>query len=178
VITRIRPTNPDAVFYGGEYPVAGPLSKQLADAGLSIPVMGGDAINDKQFVVLGGRQGDLATSIGAPAQNLPSARSFLRQYAAAAYVEPSAVYGALSFDSANVVIDALAKVVSGGDFTSSRRQELIDAVQQTNIAGATGHVSFDRFGDTTNKVLTVYAVQGDDFVPVDTGAFDTGAPVH
>jgi branched-chain amino acid transport system substrate-binding protein len=178
VITRIRPTNPDAVFYGGEYPVAGPLSKQLADAGLSIPVMGGDAINDKQFVVLGGRQGDLATSIGAPAQNLPSARSFLKQYAAAAYVEPSAVYGALSFDSANVVIDALAKVVSGGDFTSSRRQELIDAVQQTNIEGATGHVSFDRFGDTTNKVLTVYAVQGDDFVPVDTGAFDGGAPVH
>ena len=26
VIAKIRPLNPDAVYYGGEYPVAGPLS--------------------------------------------------------------------------------------------------------------------------------------------------------
>ncbi|WP_433294022.1 branched-chain amino acid ABC transporter substrate-binding protein [Pseudonocardia sp. CA-142604] len=172
VIARIRPTNPDVVFYGGEYPVAGPLSKQLADAGLAIPLMGGDAVNDKQYIALGGRQGDLATSIGAPARSVPSARSFLNQYAAAGYAEPESVYGALSYDSANTVIAALAKVVSRGDFTSSRRQELIDAVQQTNFDGATGHVSFDEFGDTTNKVLTVYAVQGGDFAPVETGTFD------
>jgi len=178
VITRIRLTNPDAVYYGGEYPVAGPLSKQLADAGLAIPVMGGDGVNDKQFIALGGRQGDLATSIGAPPQSLPSARSFLDQYAAAGYAEPESIYGALSYDSANTVIDALAKVVGRGDFTSSRRQELIGAVQQTNFDGATGHVSFDELGDTTNKVLTVYAVQGDEFVPVDTGGFDGGPPAH
>jgi branched-chain amino acid transport system substrate-binding protein len=177
VIARIRLTNPDAVYYGGEYPVAGPLSKQLADAGLAIPVMGGDGVNDKQFIALGGRQGDLATSIGVPPQGLPSARSFLDQYAAAGYAEPESVYGALSYDSANTVIDGLAKVVGRGEFTSSRRQELIGAVQQTNFDGATGHVSFDEFGDTTNKVLTVYAVQGDAFVPVDTGTFDVG-PAH
>lgn len=57
LITRIRLTNPDAVYYGGEYPVAGPLSKQLADAGLAIPVMGGDGVNDRQFIALGRRQG-------------------------------------------------------------------------------------------------------------------------
>ena len=55
---------------------------------------------------------------------------------------------------------------------------MIGAVQQTNFDGATGHVSFDQFGDTTNKVLTVYAVQGDEFVPVDTGTFDGGPPAH
>ena len=178
VITRIRPMNPDAVYYGGEYPVAGPLSKQLADAGLAIPVMGGDAIKDKQFIALGGRQGDLATSIGAPTQSLPSANSFLNQYAAAGYAEPESIYGALSFDSANTVIDALAKVVGRGDFTTARRQELIDAVQQTNLEGATGHVSFDQFGDTTNKVLTVYVIQDGDFVPVESGTFDGRAPGH
>ena len=30
VIAKIRPSNPDAVYYGGEYPAAGPLSAQLA----------------------------------------------------------------------------------------------------------------------------------------------------
>jgi hypothetical protein len=34
-------------------------------------------------------------------------------------------------DSADTMIDALAEVVGRGDFTSSRRQELIDAVRQT-----------------------------------------------
>ena len=56
VIGKVRPSNPDAVYYGGEYPVAGPLSKQLAGAGLNIPLMGGDGIVDAKFVQLGGRR--------------------------------------------------------------------------------------------------------------------------
>ncbi|MFD1524500.1 branched-chain amino acid ABC transporter substrate-binding protein, partial [Pseudonocardia yunnanensis] len=87
VITRIRALNPDAVYYGGEYPVAGPLSAQLAAAGLNVPLMGGDGIVDAQFVALGGRPGDLATNVGAPAASLPSAQQFIKDYAAANYPE-------------------------------------------------------------------------------------------
>ena len=46
MIAKVRPTNPDAVYYGGEYPAAGPLSAQLAGAGLNVPLMGGDGIVD------------------------------------------------------------------------------------------------------------------------------------
>ncbi|MGH3990900.1 MAG: beta-ketoacyl synthase N-terminal-like domain-containing protein, partial [Pseudonocardiaceae bacterium] len=53
VIAKIRGSNPDAVYYGGEYPNAGPLSKQLKAAGLNIPLMGGDGIFDPKFVELG-----------------------------------------------------------------------------------------------------------------------------
>ena len=71
-----RPLSPDAVYYGGEYPVAGPLSKQLAEAGLNIPLMSGDGIIDRQYIALGGRAGDLATNVGAPADQLfPAPRS-------------------------------------------------------------------------------------------------------
>jgi len=34
----------------------------------------------------------------------------------------------------------------------------IDAVQKVTFDGATGPVAFDEFGDTTNKVITVYKV--------------------
>ena len=46
-------------------------------------------------------------------------------------------------------------------------------MQATNLQGAGGPVSFDQYGDTTNKVLTVYTVKGDDFAPIDgsTGSF-------
>jgi branched-chain amino acid transport system substrate-binding protein len=173
VIAQIRPSNPDAVYYGGEYPAAGPLSAQLAGAGLNIPLMGGDGIVDKQFVALGGRAGDLATSVGAPAESLPSAKQFIDDYNAAKYAEPFSTYGVLTYDAANVIIAALAKAVGTGTWSEDTRKTVVSDVQSTNIQGASGPVAFDQYGDTTNKVLTVYTVQGDDFSPVEgsTGSF-------
>jgi branched-chain amino acid transport system substrate-binding protein len=173
VISKIRPLNPDAVYYGGEYPVAGPLSAQLAGAGLNIPLMGGDGIVDKQFVALGGRAGDLATNVGAPAESLPSAKQFIADYAAANYAEPFGAYGAFTYDATNVIIQALAKAVQGGAWSEDTRKTVVSNVQATNLQGAGGPVSFDQYGDTTNKVLTVYTVKGDDFAPIEgsTGSF-------
>jgi branched-chain amino acid transport system substrate-binding protein len=173
VITSLRAQNPDAVYYGGEYPAAGPLSGQLAGAGLNIPLMGGDGIVDPQFVALGGRPGDLATNVGAPAESLPSARQFISDYAAANYPEPFGAYGAFTYDATNVIIDGLAKAVQGGTWSEDTRKTVVSNVQGTNLEGAGGPISFDEFGDTTNKVLTVYTVQGDNFTPVEgsTGSF-------
>ena len=173
VIAKIRPLNPDAVYYGGEYPVAGPLSSQLAGAGLNIPLMGGDGIVDKQFVALGGRAGDLATNVGAPAESLPSAKQFISDYAGAKYAEPFGAYGAFTYDAANVIIAAVAKTVQSGAWSEDARKTVVQNVQDTKVDGAGGPVAFDQYGDTTNKVLTVYTVQGDDFKPVDgsTGSF-------
>jgi branched-chain amino acid transport system substrate-binding protein len=172
VIAKIRPSQPDAVYYGGEYPVAGPLSSQLAAAGLDIPLMGGDGIADPQYVALGGRRGDLATSIGAPVETLASARGFVDAYATAGYAEPSSAYGAMTYDAANVIIEALAEVVRNEEFGESSRARLIEAVQRTDLPGTSGQVSFDEFGDTTNKVLTVTAVEGEAFMPLETGVFE------
>ncbi|GAA1207695.1 branched-chain amino acid ABC transporter substrate-binding protein [Pseudonocardia alaniniphila] len=173
VITRIRALNPDAVYYGGEYPVAGPLSAQLAAAGLNVPLMGGDGIVDAQFVALGGRAGDLATNVGAPAASLPSAQQFIKDYDAANYPEEFSAYGAFTYDSTNVIIAALAKALANGDYSEAKRADIVKAVQDTQIDGAGGPISFDQYGDTTNKVLTVYTVEGDNFAPVEgsTGSF-------
>ncbi|MDT7551775.1 MAG: branched-chain amino acid transport system substrate-binding protein [Pseudonocardiales bacterium] len=172
VIGKIRALNPDAVYYGGEYPAAGPMSKQLKDAGLDIPLMGGDGIVDKQFVALGGREGDLATSVGAPAESLPSAKQFTDDYKAAGFTEEFGAYGVLTYDAANVIIAGLAKTVGdSGTWSDSSRATLITNVQATSFDGASGKVAFDQYGDTTNKVLTVYQVKGTDFAPIETGAF-------
>ena len=46
VISKIKSAGPDAIYYGGQYPQAGPLSQQAKAAGLKVPVMGGDGIFD------------------------------------------------------------------------------------------------------------------------------------
>jgi branched-chain amino acid transport system substrate-binding protein len=172
VIAKIRGSNPDAVYYGGEYPVAGPLSKQLKAAGMNIPLMGGDGIVDDKFMELGGTDGDLATSVGAPTEKLDSAKAFVDAYAAAKYPEPFSAYGAFSYDAANVIIGALGTTINGGTWDDSKRADLIKNVQSYKASGATGDVAFDEFGDSASKLLTVYQVTSKKFNPVETGKFE------
>jgi len=175
VISKIKPTGAQALYYGGEYPEAGPLSKQMHAAGLNIPLMGGDGIYDPTYEKLAGPKsnGDLATSVGAPTDKLSTAQQFVAAYKAAGYKEDFSAYGAYSFDCANVLIDALAKVLPGKtSINSSVRQAIVQAVQQTDTNGVTGHISFDQYGDTTNKVLTVYKVTAGAWVPVKTDTFN------
>ena len=97
--------------------------------------MGGDGIVDQQFVALGGRAGDLATNVGAPAESLPSAKQFIADYEAANYAEPFGAYGAFTYDATNVIIEALAKAVQGGTWSEDTRKTVVSNVQATNLAG-------------------------------------------
>jgi branched-chain amino acid transport system substrate-binding protein len=119
-----------------------------------------------KFVELGGREGDLSTNVGAPAELLPSATRFVSDYAAAGYPEPFAAYGVLTYDATTVLISGLATALAGGDYTTEKRPDIVQAVQATDVQGASGPISFDEFGDTTNKVLTVYSVANGAFAPV------------
>jgi len=66
-----------------------------------------------------------------------------------------------------VIIDAVAKAVQSGTWSEDTRETVVSNVQATNLEGAGGPISFDEFGDTTNKVLTVYTVKGDNFEPIE-----------
>ncbi|HET6986294.1 MAG TPA: branched-chain amino acid ABC transporter substrate-binding protein, partial [Kribbella sp.] len=174
VITRIRALNPDAVYYGGEYPVAGPLSAQLAAAGLNVPLMGGDGIYDPKYITLAGKtsDNDLATSVGAPVDTLDSAKKFVADYNAAGYKDPYAAYGGYSFDAANSIINALKTSLKDASDAESARQATVDAMSKVSFDGVTGKVAFDQYGDTTSKVLTVYKVAGGKWATVETKAFE------
>ncbi|MGH3757104.1 branched-chain amino acid ABC transporter substrate-binding protein [Actinophytocola sp.] len=171
VIAAIKPFKPDAVYFGGQYPQAGPFSKQLAGAGLSIPVMGGDGIFDDTFIELGGRDGDLATSVGAPTEDLDSAQAFVDAYDAGGYSEGFSAYGAFAYDAANAIIASVAETVGDGEWSEEMREDLVKNTGSYEADGATGKVAFDEFGDSTNKVLTIYQVTGGEWDAVETGEF-------
>jgi branched-chain amino acid transport system substrate-binding protein len=172
-VTKILQGGPEAVYYGGEFPEAAPLSNQLhAVKTFKGPLMGGDGIYSQKFIDNGGVAGDLATSVGAPTESLASAKNFVDAYAKGGYAEPFEAYGAYAFDAANVIIEALSKVLPGKSKVDEQvRKDVIAAVQGVSIEGVTGKVAFDQFGDTTTKVLTVYTVQGKKWVAKKTDTF-------
>lgn len=174
VISKIKPSNPGAVYYGGEYPQAGPFSQQMKAAGLNVPLMGGDGIFSGEFVKLAGAtaDGDLATSVGAPIDSLDSAKAFVEAYDAAGYSEGYEAYGAYAYDAANAIIEALKTALPEAESAEAARQAAIDAMSSVSFDGVTGKVAFDEFGDTTSKVLTVYEVQGGEWAAKDTGEFE------
>ena len=79
VVAAIKPTAPQAVYYGGEYPQAGPFSQQMKGNGLNVPLMGGDGIYDPKFIELATAtsNGDLSTSVGAPTDSTDAGKTFL-----------------------------------------------------------------------------------------------------
>jgi branched-chain amino acid transport system substrate-binding protein len=174
VISKIKPSKPGAVYYGGEYPQAGPFSQQMKAAGLNVPLMGGDGIFSGEFVKLAGAtaDGDLATSVGAPIDSLDSAKAFVEAYDAAGYSEGYEAYGAYAYDAANAIIEALKTALPEAESAEAARQAAIDAMSSVSFDGVTGKVAFDEFGDTTSKVLTVYEVQGGEWAAKDTGEFE------
>jgi branched-chain amino acid transport system substrate-binding protein len=172
-ITKLKAQSPDFLFYGGEYPEASLLTKQMKAAGLKIPLMGGDGVQADDFIKIGGAaaEGDYATALGAPPESLDSAKQFLTDYAAQKYADPIGPYGAYAYDSANIIIQALVKATAGNKSGQALRDAVTAAVGETNLTGATGSLSFDKFGDTNSKVLTAYTVKGGKFVPAKTDTF-------
>ncbi|MEU3792758.1 branched-chain amino acid ABC transporter substrate-binding protein [Streptomyces fructofermentans] len=175
VATKVKSSGADVVYYGGEYPQAGPLSKQIKAAGAKIPVVGGDGIYSADFIKLAGASGtgDLATSVGAPVEDLPSAKEFVANYKAAGYKEAFEAYGGYSYDSAWAIIEAVKKVVEDNDgkLPSDARAKVTAAAQNVSFDGVTGKVSFDEFGDATNKQLTVYSVEGGTWKAIESGTY-------
>ncbi|MFD9005988.1 branched-chain amino acid ABC transporter substrate-binding protein [Streptomyces sp. NPDC059582] len=175
VATEVKNSGAEAVYYGGEYPQAGPLSKQIKAAGAKIPLIGGDGIYADDFIKLAGASatGDLSTSVGAPVETLDSAKEFVANYGKGGYKEAYGAYGGYSYDSAWSIIEAVKKVVddNGGKLPDDARAKVTAAVQNVSFDGVTGKVSFDEFGDATNKQLTVYAVENGAWKAVKSGTY-------
>jgi branched-chain amino acid transport system substrate-binding protein len=168
VVSKVAPKKPQAVFYGGEYPQAGPLSKQMKAGGLAVPLMGGDGIFDPKYIELGGADGDLATSVGAPTDSTDAGKTFLAAYDKEKYAEPSAAYGGYSYDAANAIIAALKVSLKDAKDAKSARQATVEAMSGVSFDGVTGTVKFDEYGDTLAKVITGYKVDGKKWVAVKT----------
>ncbi len=173
VVSKVAPSAPKAVYYGGEYPQGGPLSQQMKSAGLNVPLMGGDGLYDPKYIELAGANsnGDLATSVGAPTDSTDAGKKFLADYQSAGYSEPSAAYGGYSYDAANAIINGLKSSLASASDAKSARDATTTAVGKVSFDGVTGKVAFDQYGDATSKVLTVYKVDGGKWVAAKTDTF-------
>jgi branched-chain amino acid transport system substrate-binding protein len=160
-LNAAKTAKPDMIFFGGEYKVAAVLRTQATAAGLTVPLVGGDGIKDPTFIGDAGSasRGTLASTVGVPAEKLAGAKPFLAAYSKARFSQPATDFGPYAYDAANVLIKSFAKVLKGKtSVPSDARAKVVAGVQATHSTGITGRLGFDKYGDTTNPVFTLYKV--------------------
>ncbi|MFE0458722.1 ABC transporter substrate-binding protein [Kitasatospora sp. NPDC058965] len=175
LVTKIKDSGADLLYYGGQYDESSLLTKQLKAAGANIPLFGGDGMFSDTYISTAGSgsEGDLATSVGVPIDTLDSAKDFIAKYKASGLKGDYGTYGGYSYDAATAIIKAVGSVMSanGGKLPTDARSKIVDAVQKSDFDGIAGHVSFDEYGDTNNKQLTVYQVKDGKWASVKTGTY-------
>ena len=170
VAARVVASNPDLVFFGGEYNVAGQFKLALAAAGYTGPMMGGDGMKDEAYITVAGAasDGDIASSVGVPNSSL-DAPEYFNGYTEAGYSDPPTEYGPYAYDAANVLIEAAKTALEGQDGVNAAvRAKVNSEVAATETTGITGQVAFNEFGDTTSKIFTVFVVTDEEWKPTVT----------
>jgi branched-chain amino acid transport system substrate-binding protein len=161
LLTKIKATNPDVVYFGGVTATGGGLlRRQMGDAGMSnVPYIGGDGISDTEFLKdAGSLANNSYYTVAAPnTAKLASAQAFNKEYKAKFGQDPGA-YSASAYAAALVIINAVKEAQAHGGVT---RANVLKYVRETKgLASPIGPVGFDKNGDTTSPVISEYKIVG------------------
>lgn len=160
LLTKVKATAPDAVFFGGNTSTGGGLvRRQMADVGMAgTPYMGGDGISDtEEFVKEAGPMAvNVYYSFAAPdAAKLPSAKNFVEAYQAR-FKSDVGPYSANAYAATQVLIAAIEKAIKDDAGKMPTRADVLKNVAATSgLETPIGKIGFDAAGDTTNPTLTL-----------------------
>jgi len=161
ILSKIKATKPDVVFFTGYYPEAGMLLRQKTEMGWDVPFIGGDANNNPDLVKIAGKkaaQGFYFLSPPVP-QDLPTkeAQEFLAAYEKRYASTPGSIWAVLAGDGFRVLVKAIEET------ESTDSDKIADYLHNElqGFSGLTGTISFNDKGDRVGDVYRVYKVDAE-----------------
>jgi branched-chain amino acid transport system substrate-binding protein len=157
------------IFFGGTSSNGcGLLRSQMPAAGLSrIPELGGDGCQDAEFITDAGSAAPGSEVTSAPdISKLASSAQFYKDFRATYHEDATeSPYTPYSYDAMNALIRAIKSTLeaSGGQPPSDSqtfRDDVIAQLHQISYQGATGTITFDANGDTTNIEFSLNVISG------------------
>lgn len=158
ILTTIKGTKPDIVFFGGMDAVAGPMLKQMKALGIKAKFMGGDGICSTELVKLGGDaiaddQVYCAEAGGVEGEDKAGMDEFKAKFKTKFGTDVQ-VYAPYVYDAVKIMVAAMVKANS-----SDPVKYLPVLAATTEYKGVTGPISFDEKGDIKNGALTLKTVR-------------------
>lgn len=158
ILTHIRASKADVIFYGGMDAVAGPMLRQMKALGIGakfvsgdgicsekLPQMAGDALGDDKVICV------VAGGIGAEQE--PAHAAFSARYRQR-YKLDVQTYAPYAYDAVMVLAAAMQQA------KSSDPVRYLPVLAKIKYQGVTGSIAFDAKGDLRDAALTLFTYRG------------------
>lgn len=159
ILTSLRASKPDLVFFGGMSAVAGPMLHQMKALGLgNTKFIGGDGICSDEIVKLSQNaiadgQVVCAEAGGVEASNKAALEQFRADYKKRYGIDVQ-IYSPYTYDAVLAIADAMGKA------GSSAPAKYLPFLARGAYRGITGTIAFDAHGDIRDGTLTLYTFKG------------------
>jgi branched-chain amino acid transport system substrate-binding protein len=154
ILTAVKATKPDMIFFGGMDAVAGPMLRQMKQLGIPIHFMGGDGMcsdSVPRLAVDGMSDGQVICAEAGGVE--PSQEKGLNDFRTAYRkkygidVQTCAPY---AYDALMMMVEAMQKA------GSIAPEKYLPVLAKLTHKGVTGNIAFDERGDVKDGVLTIY----------------------
>jgi branched-chain amino acid transport system substrate-binding protein len=138
-LTKIKNTNPDAIYVPGYYTQVGAIARQARELGINVPLLGGDGWDSEKTVEIGGDaiNGNYFTNHYSPDEDRPEVKKFVDGYRKKYNKTPDAM-AILGYDAMRLMADAITRA------GSTDGEKIRDALAATkDFPGASGNITID-----------------------------------
>ncbi|MFC4425838.1 branched-chain amino acid ABC transporter substrate-binding protein [Deinococcus navajonensis] len=159
IVAKVKLQRPDAIYFGGIYNQVGVFLKQLREAGVTVPVVGGDGLDSAELLKIAGKGAENVyfTTGAAPVEALPAAKAFAANYQKT-FRQPAQGFAVFGYDAAKVVLQGILNAAKANSGKAPSRTQVERAIRKGTFAGLlSGKASFNSVGD--RKAATLYVMK-------------------
>ena len=153
ILTAIKAKKPDAVFFGGMDPQAGPMLRQMESLGMgNLKYFGGDGICTSELAKLADGAKILEHVVcaegGASLAKMPGGDAWKKRYDAK-YPGQFQVYSPYTYDATFLLVDAMKRA------NSTDPKVYVTKLPESNFKGVTNTIAFESTGEMKNPAITL-----------------------
>ncbi len=154
ILTAIKSKNPDAIFFGGMDPQAGPMLRQMEQLGMAnVKYFGGDGVCTSEIAKLAAGAKTLSNVIcaegGSSLAKMPGGKAWKERYDAK-YPGQFQVYSPYTYDATMLLVDAMKRA------NSVDPKVYLPELAKSNYKGVTASIAFESNGEMKNPSITLY----------------------
>ena len=153
ILTAIKSKAPDAIFFGGMDPQAGPMLRQMEQLGLTdTKYFGGDGLCTNEVAKLAAGAKTLGNVVcaegGSSLAKMPGGEAWKKRYDAK-FPGQFQIYSPYTYDATFVLVDAMKRANSVDPKVYTAK------IIETNFKGVTATIAFEPNGELKNPAMTL-----------------------
>jgi branched-chain amino acid transport system substrate-binding protein len=156
-LTKIKNTNPEAIYVPGYYTQVGAISRQAKELGIAAPLLGGDGWDSDKLYEIGGEtiNDNYFTNHYSIEEQRPEVQKFVADYRKKYNGKTPDAMAILGYDAMKLMADAIKRA------GTTDGAKVRDALASTaNFPGASGAITIDKQRNAQKPIVILKIVPG------------------